>query len=52
VGVTGRGSNYPIARNEINDSEFTGPTFNQDGRILFANLQSPGHLFAITGPWR
>jgi uncharacterized protein len=25
---------------------------SQDGRILFANIQSPGHVFAITGPWR
>ncbi|GAB3588156.1 PhoX family protein [Amycolatopsis endophytica] len=51
VGVTARGQSYPMARNELNDSEFTGPTFSQDGRILFANIQSPGHVFAITGPW-
>jgi secreted PhoX family phosphatase len=52
VGVTDQGKSYPIARNELNDSEFTGPTFSADGRILFANIQSPGHVFAITGPWR
>ena len=51
VGVTAEGKTYPIARNEINDSEFTGPAFSADGRVLFANIQSPGHVFAITGPW-
>ncbi|MET8156649.1 alkaline phosphatase PhoX [Sphaerisporangium sp. NPDC005289] len=52
VGVTKQGTPYPMARNELNDSEFTGPTFSQDGRILFANIQTPGYVFAITGPWR
>ena len=51
VGVTAEGKTYPIARNELNDSEFTGPAFSADGRVLFANIQSPGHVFAITGPW-
>jgi uncharacterized protein len=51
VGVTERGEPYALARNELNDSEFTGPTFSQNGRILFANIQSPGYVFAITGPW-
>ncbi|MGV9772411.1 alkaline phosphatase PhoX [Streptosporangium sp. NPDC003464] len=51
VGVTKQGKAYPMARNELNDSEFTGPTFSADGRILFANIQSPGYVFAITGPW-
>ncbi|MEU4223691.1 alkaline phosphatase PhoX [Nonomuraea sp. NPDC026600] len=52
VGVTDKGKAYPMARNDHNDSEFTGPTFSADGRILFANIQTPGHVFAITGPWR
>jgi len=52
VGVTDQGKAYPMARNDLNDSEFTGPTFSGVGRILFANIQSPGHVFAITGPWR
>ncbi|MFI6738627.1 alkaline phosphatase PhoX [Nonomuraea sp. NPDC050451] len=52
VGVSAHGKSYPLARNDLNDSEFTGPTFSADGRILFANIQSPGHVFAITGPWR
>ncbi|RCG31702.1 DUF839 domain-containing protein [Sphaerisporangium album] len=51
VGVTDRGKAYPMARNELNESEFTGPTFSQDGKILFANIQTPGYVFAITGPW-
>lgn len=53
VGVTEDGQSYPLARNDRNDSEFTGPTFSPDGTILFANIQSdPGYVFAITGPWR
>jgi secreted PhoX family phosphatase len=51
VGLTERGTAYPMARNELNESEFTGPTFSQDAKILFANLQTPGLVFAITGPW-
>lgn len=45
------GPTYAIARNELNDSEFTGPTFSPDGRTLFVNMQTPGITFAITGPW-
>ncbi len=51
-----------IARNlivlEQNDlggnvySEMTGPTFSPDGSVLFGNVQEPGHVFAIRGPWR
>ena len=34
-------------------SEWAGATFEpQVGNWLFANLQSPGITFAITGPWR
>jgi secreted PhoX family phosphatase len=51
IGVTDRGKAYTMARNELNGSEFTGPTFSEDGRILFANIQTPGHVFAITGAW-
>jgi hypothetical protein len=35
----------------MGDGEFTGVAFSADGKILFANIQSPGHVFAITGPW-
>ena len=51
VGVTAQGKAYALARNELNESEFTGPTFTPDGRILFANIQTPGYVLAITGPW-
>ena len=50
VGVTEDGRTYPMARNDLNGSEFTGPAFSADGKVLFANIQSPGHVFAITGP--
>jgi uncharacterized protein len=53
------GPTYAIARNQLNIgtvdapeySEFTGPTFTEDGRILFVNIQTPGITLAITGPW-
>lgn len=51
VGITDQGKAYPLARNDLNDSEFTGPTFSQNAQILFANIQSPGISFAIVGPW-
>ncbi len=52
VGVTAAGKSYPMARNELEGSnEFTGPTFSSDGQTLFANIQEPGHVFAITGPF-
>lgn len=51
-----------VARNAIvleqNDrggnvySEMTGPCFSPDGKFLFVNVQEPGHVFAITGPWK
>lgn len=46
---TGRWSFF--ARNH-QDSELAGANFSPDGRILFANSQQPGAVFAITGPWR
>lgn len=59
-GATDSGRTYPIARNELNVgteddpeySEFTGVTFSPDGRTLFANIQTPGIMLAITGPWK
>ncbi|MGW7273490.1 alkaline phosphatase PhoX [Streptomyces sp. NPDC054864] len=59
-GATERGRTYPIARNELNAgtpekpsySEFTGVTFSPDGTTLYANIQTPGIMLAITGPWR
>jgi hypothetical protein len=54
------GPTYAIARNQLNIgtpaapeySEFTGPTFSSDGKVLFVNIQTPGITLAITGPWR
>ncbi|HET6359843.1 alkaline phosphatase PhoX [Streptomyces sp.] len=59
-GATDRGRTYPIARNELNIgteeepefSEFTGVVFSCDGRTLYANIQTPGIMLAITGPWK
>ncbi|MCH0562648.1 MULTISPECIES: alkaline phosphatase PhoX [unclassified Streptomyces] len=59
-GATDSGRTYPIARNELNlgtaeepeYSEFTGVTFSPDGRTLFANIQEPGVMLAVTGPWK
>ncbi|MCX5408085.1 PhoX family protein [Streptomyces sp. NBC_00335] len=59
-GATESGRTYPLARNEMNlgtaeepeYSEFTGVCFSPDGRTLFANLQDPGIMLAVTGPWR
>jgi secreted PhoX family phosphatase len=53
IGTTGDFQPFAIARNALNESEFTGVTFSPDGKILFANRQEgPGVTFAITGPWQ
>ena len=53
IGATDDGATYFFARNEIEgQSEFTGPTFSNNRQTLFANVQSPGHVFAIQGPFR
>jgi secreted PhoX family phosphatase len=46
-----------LARNDIlfqgtENAEMTGPTFSPDGSILFANVQEPGHTYAIHGDFR
>ncbi|WP_156724231.1 alkaline phosphatase PhoX [Streptomyces apocyni] len=59
-GATDSGRTYPIARNEVNIgtedepefSEFTGVVFSADGKTLYANIQEPGIMLAITGPWK
>jgi secreted PhoX family phosphatase len=54
------GPTYAVARNQLSNgtsngaptySEFTGPTFAPDGKVLFVNIQVPGITLAITGPW-
>ncbi|MFJ5258877.1 alkaline phosphatase PhoX [Streptomyces sp. NPDC088387] len=60
IGATDSGRTYPIARSELNlgteeapqYSEFAGVTFSPDGKTLFASIQTPGVMFAITGPWK
>lgn len=56
VGANERGATFPVARNDFTDAsknvEFTGPVYSPDRQILFANIQEPGYMFAITGPWR
>ncbi|ROO83078.1 hypothetical protein EDD29_0567 [Actinocorallia herbida] len=53
IGTTAKGDPFALARNALNDVEFTGVTFSPDGRTLFANRQDgPGVTFAITGPWQ
>ncbi|MFJ3668636.1 alkaline phosphatase PhoX [Streptomyces sp. NPDC090106] len=59
-GATDSGRTYPIARNDLNIgtedepeySEFTGVTFSCDGKTLYANIQTPGIMLAVTGPWK
>ncbi|ALE76897.1 Tat pathway signal sequence domain protein (plasmid) [Pseudonocardia sp. EC080625-04] len=51
VGVDAFGAAYTLARNDLNNSEFAGPTFSPDRRWLFAGIQTPGLVLAITGPW-
>ena len=63
-GLSSSGEIFKLAQNNVvlqgtkgftgdfRDSEWAGATFEpRDGRWLFANLQSPGITFAITGPW-
>jgi secreted PhoX family phosphatase len=51
VGVTTAGKAFPLARNDVSGSEFAGPTFTENGTVLFACIQGDGYTFAITGPW-
>ena len=47
------GEAFFFARNDDpRNAEFTGPTFSHDSRTLFANVQSPGYVYAIRGPFR
>ncbi|HEY3604375.1 MAG TPA: alkaline phosphatase PhoX [Sporichthyaceae bacterium] len=56
LGATPMGATFAIARTEATFQggapEFTGPNFSPDRRTLFANVQEPGTVFAIRGPWR
>jgi hypothetical protein len=53
VGANDRGEAFFFARNDDpENSEFTGPTFSHDRKILFANVQVPGYVYAIRGPFK
>ena len=66
VGLSCDGELFPFAENNIvipegqtlggrsgdqRTNEWAGATFSFDGAWLFANIQTPGITFAITGPW-
>ncbi|GJM10502.1 MAG: phosphatase [Lysobacteraceae bacterium] len=63
-GLTPAGELFSLAENNVElsgqhngiegdfrDSEWCGACFSDDGQWLFANIQTPGITFAITGPW-
>ena len=63
-GLTVDGEIFQFAKNNIvlngerngitgdfKGSEWAGACYSPDGKWLFANIQSPGVTFAITGPW-
>jgi len=53
VGSTDRGDAFFFARNDAPESsDFTGPRFSPERKILFANVQSPGYVCGITDPFR
>ena len=39
-----------VAAGDYRPSEWAGATFSPDGEILYANIQTPGVTFAISGP--
>lgn len=43
--------NDAIPAGDYRSSEWAGACYSPDGRWLFANIQTPGITFAITGPW-
>jgi len=45
------GAAKTIAEGDYRDNEWCGACWSPDGRWLFANIQTPGITFAITGPW-
>lgn len=52
IGATPSGETFFFARNDDPESsEFTGPTFSRNKQILFANIQTPGYMVAIQGPF-
>jgi secreted PhoX family phosphatase len=53
LGATPGGEVFTVARCELGEGpEFCGPVFSPDERVMFANLQRPGYVFAVEGPFR
>ncbi len=38
-------------KGDYRNREWAGASFSPDGKWMFANIQTPGITFAITGPW-
>ena len=64
-GLTVTGTIFPFAKNNVvlngerngirgdfRGIEWAGACYSPDGKWLFANIQTPGITFAITGPWQ
>ena len=52
LGAAPNGEVFLLARCEIDgEAEFCGPVFSADGSTLFANIQGPGYVFAVQGPF-
>ncbi len=47
IGIAGK----TVAPGNYISQEFAGACYSPDGKWLFANIQTPGITFAITGPW-
>jgi hypothetical protein len=45
------GAGKIVAAADYRGSEFCGACFDPTGRVLFANIQTPGITLAIAGPW-
>ena len=43
--------NAKIGPGNYRQAEWAGACYSPDGKWLFANIQTPGITFAITGPW-
>ena len=43
--------NQQIPAGDYRQNEWAGACYSPDGKWLFANIQTPGITFAITGPW-
>ena len=56
IGLTLQGQTFQFGENIMNDSEFAGACWSDDGEFLFVNIfgydeEGSGGTLAITGPW-